>query len=126
MTKLILALALPVLLVSAAPVPVQAASPFTLSVKNITIVPAPPTCEVRSTKKRMASGSATYIVWESKNATAMTGLTRGEQVWPTKGRQRVAIAILGKHEFPLTFEGPGGKTTCTAKVFVKQRSERAR
>lgn len=100
----------------------QAQTSHPISIKNITVVKAPPTCEVRSTKKRMASGSVTEIVWKSKYATSMTGFTRDERVWPTKGRERVAIAFVGKREFPLTFEGPGGKTTCTAKVFVKPRT----
>jgi hypothetical protein len=104
--------------------PAHAASPFTLSVKSITMVKAPPTCDVRSTKKRMTSGGVTEIVWKSKYATSMTGLTRDERVWETKGRQRVAIAFVGKHEFPMTFEGPGGKTTCVAKVFVKAKKDR--
>lgn len=115
-------LLVPVLFLAAAPA--HAASPVTLSVKNLTIVKAPPTCEVRSTKRTMTSGSVTEIVWKSDNATSMMGLTRDEKVWPTKGRQRVAIAFLGKQEFPLTFEGPGGKTTCVAKVFVHPKKAR--
>lgn len=110
---------LPAALLVAAPV--HAAPAFGLSIANITTVKMPPTCEVRSTKKRMTSGSTTQIVWESKNATTMTGLVKGDTVWPTKGRERVSIAVIGKHEFPMTFEGPGGKTTCTAKVFVKAK-----
>ena len=106
------------------PVPAHAEVPFTISVKSITMVKVPPTCEVRSTKKRMSSGSVTNIVWKSENATSMTGLTRDERVWPTKGRERVAIAFVGKHEFPLTFTGPGGSVTCVAKVFVKERKHR--
>lgn len=106
---------------SVAPV-AHAAEPTGISIQGITVVKAPPTCEVRSTKKRMSSGSVTEIVWKSKYATVMTGLTRDDRVWPAKGRERVAIAFVGKHEFPLTFEGPGGKTTCIAKVFVKPRT----
>lgn len=98
------------------------AATSSLSIKSVTVTKAPPTCEARSTKKRMASGSVTEIVWKSKHATSMTGLTADERVWPTKGRERVAIAFVGKHEFPLVFEGPGGKTTCVAKVFVKPRA----
>ena len=104
--------------------PAHAANTLTLSVKNVTIVKAPPTCEVRSTKRTMTSGSVTQIVWKSDNATSMTGMTRDGRVWPAKGRERVAIAFVGKHEFPLTFEGPGGKTTCVAKVFVKAKKVR--
>jgi hypothetical protein len=114
-------LVLPMLLSA---VPAQAQETPTLSVKSIIVVKTPPTCEVRSTKKRMSSGSVTEIVWKSKNATKMMGLTRDERVWPTKGRERVAIAFVGKHEFPLTFEGSGGKTTCVAKVFVKHKRDR--
>ncbi len=111
--------ALPLLLVSS--VPQHAHAEMKLSVASVTMVKAPPTCEVRSTKKRMTSGNVTEIVWKSEYATRMTGLVKGEQVWPAKGRQRVAIAVVGKHEFPLTFEGPGGTATCIAKVFVKPR-----
>ncbi len=114
----------PILFLAALPAHAATTTPLTLSVKSITIVKAPPTCEVRSTKRVMTSGSVTEIVWESKNATSMTGLTRDEKVWPTKGRQRVAIAFLGKHEFPMTFEGPGGRTTCVAKVFVHPKKDR--
>lgn len=114
-------LIVPALLLAAAPFSAEAADIQSLSVGKITFVPVSPTCEVRSTKKRMTSGSTTEIVWESKNATKMTGLVKGDATWPTKGRERVSIAVLGKHEFPMTFEGPGGKTTCVAKVFVKER-----
>lgn len=114
---------LPVLLFAAAPA-ARAAEPYTLSVSKITMVKIPPTCEVRSTKKRMTSGGTTEIVWKSDRATRMTGLVKGDKEWPTKGRQRVSIAVVGKHEFPMTFEGPGGKTTCVAKVFVKAKKSR--
>jgi len=46
-------------------------------------------------------------------------MVKGDKEWPTKGRQRVSIAVLGKHEFPMTFTSKNGATkTCTAKVFV--------
>jgi len=122
-TRIISLLVLPILLLAAAPA--HAVSNDTaLRVSGITMMKMPPTCEVRSTKKRMTSGSVTEIVWKSDRATKMTGLTRDERIWPTKGRERVAIAFAGKHEFPLTFEGPGGKTTCIAKVFVKAKKTR--
>jgi|GEM_PF-2140838 len=116
-----LVLVAPMLLLAG--VPAQAATPtnMTLRISSITVVKVPPTCEVRSTKKRMTSGNVTEIVWKSKNATSMTGLTRDGRVWSTKGRERFAIAFPGKHEFPMTFEGPGGKTTCVAKIFVKAK-----
>lgn len=114
-------LVLPVLFFVA--LPAHAESPFTISVKSITMVKIPPTCEVRATKKRMTSGGSMEIVWKSDRATSMTGLVKGDTVWPTKGRQRVSIAVLGKHEFPMTFEGPGGKTTCVAKVFVHPKRD---
>lgn len=105
----------------------HAASPeFNMRVSKITMVKMPPTCEVRATKKRMTSGGTVDIVWKSDHATRMTGLTRDERVWPTKGREHFAIAFVGKHEFPMTFEGPGGKTTCVAKVFVKAKKEKRR
>lgn len=113
---------LPVLLFAA--MPAHAATPFDLRVSNITVVKVPPTCEIRATKKRMTSGSTMEIVWDSKNATKAYGLTRDARTWDTEGRQRFAIAFVGKHEFPMTFEGPGGKTTCTAKVFVKAKRTR--
>lgn len=97
---------------------------ITFSVSNVTIVKAPPTCEARSTKRRMSSGSVTEIVWKSSRAEHMEGLTSEKRVWPTKGRERVAIAFVGKHEFPLTFVGPGGKTTCIAKVFVHPKKRK--
>jgi hypothetical protein len=115
-------LLVPVFFLAAAPA--HAANTLTLSVKNLTVVKAPPTCEVRSTKRTMTSGAVTQIVWKSDNATSMTGLTRDQKVWPTEGRERVAIAFVGKHEFPMTFEGPGGKTTCVAKVFVHPKKVR--
>lgn len=118
---LLLVLVLPLFLAAA---PAHAADSVGLSVSSVTIVKMPPTCEVRSTKKRMTSGSVTEIVWKSDNATSMSGLTRDERVWPTKGRERVAIAFVGKHLFPLTFTGPGGTTTCVAKIFVKARKDR--
>lgn len=104
--------------------PAHAQVPFTLSIQSITIVKAPPTCEARSTKRWMRSGSVTEIVWESENATSMTGFTSAARVWPTEGRERVAIGFTGKHEFPLTFTGPGGTTTCIAKVFVHAKRDR--
>lgn len=107
------------------PIPASAAEGMKLTVANVTMVKVPPTCEVRSTKKRMTSGSVTEIVWTSDHATHMKGMTRDERVWPKKGRERVAIAFVGKHEFPLTFVGPGGETTCIAKVFVKPKKDRS-
>ena len=123
MKKIILAsVLLPVLFFAATPA--HAATASDVRVTSITVVKAPPTCEVRATKKRMTSGGTLEIVWDSEYAWSMTGLVKGDKVWPTEGRQRVSIAVLGKHEFPMTFEGPGGKTTCTAKVFVKAKRTR--
>lgn len=94
------------------------AADFTLSVANVTMVPLPPTCEARATKRVIRSGGSVDIVWKS-NAEMMTGLVQGEREWPADGRQRVSIAVLGKHTFPLTFVGKNGATrTCTATVFV--------
>jgi len=104
--------------------PDASAKELGFSVSNVTMVTIPPTCEVRSTKRIMRSGGTTQIVWKSTRADHMEGLTRGDRQWPTKGRERVAIAVVGKHEFPLTFVGPGGKTTCIAKVFVHPKKTR--
>lgn len=104
--------------------PEARAKDITFTVSSVTMVKAPPTCEARSTKKVMRSGSVTEIVWKSTRADYMEGMTRDTRTWPTKGRERVAIAFVGKHEFPLTFVGPGGKTTCIAKVFVHPRKDR--
>ncbi len=120
-TRLAIVLVVPILLLAGVPAHAASSTPMTLRISNITIVKVPPSCDVRSTKKRMVSGGVTEIVWKSKNATSMTGLTTDERMWPTKGRERFAIAFVGKHEFPMTFEGPGGKTTCIAKVFVKAK-----
>lgn len=112
---------LPVFLFTALP---AHAAETGVRIKSITVVKAPPVCEIRATKKRMTSGSTMEIVWDSKYATKAYGLTRDDRTWDTEGRQRFAIAFVGKHEFPMTFEGPGGKTTCTAKVFVKAKRQR--
>ena len=102
------------------------AETLSLHVDHITMVTAPPTCEAHATKTVITSGKSTSIVWKSKNADAMIGMTQGETVWETKGRQRFSIGIPGKHEFPLTFTGAGGSTTCIVKVFVhpKKASKR--
>lgn len=122
--RIILASIIPLLLGVLIAVPSAHAAELTFSVENVTMVKAPPTCEARTTKRIMRSGSTTQIVWKSTRADYMEGMTRGERQWPTKGRERVAIAVLGKHEFPLTFVGPGGKTTCIAKVFVHPRKSK--
>lgn len=119
------AIVIPAFLLSFAPA--YAATPdFSLRVSKVTMVKMPPTCEVRATKKRMTSGGTVDIVWKSEHATRMTGLTRDKRIWPTKGREHFAIAFVGKHEFPMTFEGPGGTTTCVAKVFVKPKKDKKR
>lgn len=88
------------------------------TVKNITMVPKPPTCEARATKKVIRSGGSFDLVWKSKGAVKMVGLTDGKE-YPADGKQRISIAVRGKHEFPLTFiSRHGGVATCTAKVFV--------
>lgn len=108
-------LILPVLFLAA---PTAHAGSFDIKVANITMVPLPPTCEVRATKRVIRSGGSVDIVWKS-NAEKMVGLVKGEKEWSPDGRQRVSIAVLGKHEFPMTFVGKNGATrTCTATVFV--------
>ncbi len=122
--RLSIVLVLPLLLLGVAS-PARAAEPVQLSIKNITMVPIPPTCEVRATKKHMRSGGTLSIVWKSDDAVKMTGLVQGDQEWPADGRQRISIAVPGKHLFPLTFTGKNGTTaTCTAKVFVKPKKIR--
>jgi len=94
------------------------AASFDLKVANITMVPLPPTCEARATKRVIRSGGTVDIVWKS-NAEKMIGLTNGDTEWAADGRQRVAIAVLGKHVFPMTFIGKNGATrVCSATVFV--------
>jgi hypothetical protein len=116
---------IPLLVLAFAPAPAAHAADFTLSIANITMVPVPPTCEVRSTKKIIRSGGSFDLVWKSKGAEKMVGLVRGEEEWPADGRRRVSIAVLGKHEFPMTFVGKNGATaTCTAKVFVHPKKKK--
>ncbi len=111
-------LVIPVLLGAFVPMPARAAD-LELRVANITMVPLPPTCEVRATKRVIRSGGSVDIVWKSRNAETVTGMVKGDKEWATKGRQRISIAVLGKHEFPMTFTSKSGATsTCTAKVFV--------
>ena len=101
-----------------------AAPTYAASLSVHTLPTEKPTCEVRATKKSMTSGSTVDIAWTSKNATHMTGLVRDAKVRPVKGREHIAIAVLGKHTFPLTFTGPGGKITCSASVFVHPKKSR--
>lgn len=117
LSRIALALFVPALLFSFAP-SASAAEPLTLTVKNVTMVPKPPTCEARATKKVIRSGGSFELKWKSKGAEHMYGLTEGKQ-WPADGKQRVSIAVLGKHEFPLTFVGKNGAiATCPVTVFV--------
>ncbi|MDQ1299579.1 MAG: hypothetical protein QG636_247 [Patescibacteria group bacterium] len=94
-----------------------------VSISDIKTVVAPPTCKVYSTKKWITAGKSTKIAWESKGADYLANFMSDTAQRPTKGSERVAIASVGKHEFPLTFVGPGGKTTCTAKVFVHPKKK---
>ncbi len=99
-------------------IPAQAKE-LSISVANVTVVPVPPTCEVRATKRVMHSGGSVDIVWKSRGAEKAVGLVQGDKEWPTKGRQRVSIAVLGKHVFPMTFIAKSGAiSTCSATVFV--------
>ena len=117
LSRIALALFVPALLFTFAP-QVSAAEPLTLTVKNVTMVPKPPTCEARATKKVIRSGGSFDLVWKSKGAVKMLGIGEGKE-WPADGRQRVSIAILGKHEFPLTFVSEHGAiATCPVTVFV--------
>ncbi len=99
-----------------------AESDMKLEVKHVTMIPKPPACEARASKKTIRSGGSVDIVWKSTGAVKMVGLVQGDKEWPADGRQRVSIAVLGKHTFPLTFVDRNGTTaTCTAKVFVKAK-----
>lgn len=110
--------ALMLLFVALPAIPAQAKE-LSISVANVTMVPVPPTCEARATKRIIRSGGSVDIVWKSRGAEKMVGLVQGDTEWPTKGRQRVSIAILGKHEFPMTFIAKSGAvSTCSATVFV--------
>ena len=101
------------------PVAPAEASELTFSVKNVTMVPVPPTCEARATKRVIRSGGSVDIVWKSQGAEKMVGLVQGDKEWSADGRQRVSIAVLGKHVFPMTFVAKSGATrTCSATVFV--------
>jgi len=116
--RILLAATLPLLLSIVMAAPSAHAADFTISVENITMVPLPPKCEARATKRVIRSGGSVDIVWKS-NAEKMIGLTKGDTEWPADGRQRVAIAVRGKHVFPMTFVGENGATrVCTATVFV--------
>jgi len=100
------------------------AQELTLTVANVTMVPVPPTCEARATKKVIRSGGSVDIVWKSRGAEKMVGLVKGDEEWPVDGRQRVSIAVLGKHVFPMTFIAKSGATsTCTATVFVHAKKK---
>ncbi|HEY0979754.1 MAG TPA: hypothetical protein VGE23_02855 [Candidatus Paceibacterota bacterium] len=117
LSRAALALVFPLLFLAAPSA--HAASDIGLSVSNITMIPKPPTCEARASKKVIRSGGSVDIVWKSRGAVKMVGLVQGEKEWPADGRQRVSIAVLGKHLFPMTFVDRNGVTaTCTAKVFV--------
>jgi len=117
-------LILPFLLSAAVPVGTAQAAELSISVTNVTMIPKPPTCEARGTKKRMTSGGTLSIVWKSDDAYHMESLIRGGSTWPADGRERVSIAVTGKHVFPLTFTGPGGTVTCPVTVFVHPKKAR--
>lgn len=117
LSRIALALFVPALFFSLAP-SVSATEPLRFTVTNVTMVPKPPTCEARATKKVIRSGGSFDLVWKSKGAEKMLGIGEGKE-WPADGRQRVSIAVLGKHEFPLTFVGKNGAiATCPVTVFV--------
>lgn len=110
-----------------APVPAAAAETPQLSfrIASVTTRPVPPTCEARSTKRRMASGNVTEIVWKSENASYMLGIIPGEPR-PANGRQRIALSGPATYEFPLVFVGKGGLVTCYATVHVRAPRNSAR
>ena len=117
LSRIALALFAPALLFGFAP-QASAAEPLTLTVANVTMVPKPPTCEARATKKVIRSGGSFDLVWKSKGAEKMLGIGEGKE-WPADGRQRVSIAVRGKHVFPLTFVSEhGAVSVCPVTVFV--------
>lgn len=77
----------------------------------------PPSCTARASKRTMRSGDSVTITWKSSGASAMVGLTKGDE-WPTSGKQRLMIAHEGKRTFPLAFVGKGGVAFCPVTVFV--------
>ena len=125
MKKLSFLLVAIVFVLGAAPLArVQAAEPFTIEVTNIVMVPKPPTCDARASKRSIHSGDAVTITWKSKGAETMKGLSTATAEWPTRGKQRVAISVVGKHIFPLTFiTKNGGVATCPVKVFVHPKKD---
>ncbi len=120
-SRIALALIVPALFLAAPAA--KAAEPLTLSVKNVTMIPKPPTCEARATKKVIRSGGSFDLVWKSRGAKKMIGLGEGKE-WPADGRQRVAVAVRGKHVFPLTFVSKDGAiATCPVTVFVHAKRD---
>lgn len=117
------ALIVPLLLCMVLAVPSAQAAEYNISVANVTMIPLPPTCEARSTKRVIRSGGSVDIVWKS-NAEKMIGLTKDGGEWPADGRQRVSIAVQGKHVFPMTFVGKNGAIrTCDVTVFVHAKKK---
>lgn len=100
-------------------VPAQAAESQVIPVKVKLGEPAP-SCEARVTKKRIVSGGTTTLVWSSKHADKMYGITKGG-VWEEDGRRKIAIGFPGKQVFNMVFIGEGGIATCQATVFVKPK-----
>lgn len=116
-SRIALGLLVPALFLAAAPL-ASAQEPLQLTVTNVTMVPKPPTCEARATKRVIRSGGSFDLVWKSTGAAMMLGIGEDTE-WPADGRQRVSIAIRGKHVFPLTFVSKNGAiATCPVTVFV--------
>lgn len=121
-SRIALALVVPALFLTFVPA-ARAAEPLSLTVTSITMVPKPPTCEARATKKVVRSGGSFTLKWKSKDAEYMYGFTEGKE-WPADGKQKVSIAVLGKHVFPLTFVSKNGATaTCPVTVFVHPKRD---
>ncbi len=104
-----------------AAVPVQAAA-SSLQVSGVEREYAgkPPTCKSYFTYKKPRAGESTTLLWRSQKAEYMTGLYTDEKR-PARGRQNIVFGHPGEQVFKLTFTGPGGTTTCTQKIMVRER-----
>lgn len=81
-----------------------------------------PTCKVVFTYKKPRVGESTTLLWRSHGADYMTGLYTTE-MQETRGSQNIIFGHAGVQNFELTFTGPGGTTTCSQRIYVKERLE---
>lgn len=107
---------------------VYGAAPLYAATPSIQITPVSsvtgngkaPTCKTYFTYKKPRAGESTTLLWRSHRADYMTGLYTAEQR-PSRGSQNIVFGHPGQQTFQLTFTGPGGSTTCTAKIMVRER-----